>query len=125
LQIGSRVECELVCASSTGYHSISFTAPPELPIGCLRTEKSNHTSRPCEDAHGSDVLLAECVLHTGDDGTDGGRLERGAASVMEGIPRVVGWLLFGHGGRNGCGYLVLGALDIDMHVVEVGSDLAH
>jgi hypothetical protein len=125
LQVGSRVECELVCASSTGYHSISFTALSGLPIGCLRTEKSNYTPRPCEDAHGSDVLLAECVLHTSDDGTDSGRLEHGAASVVERIPRVVGCLLFGHDGRNGCEYLVLGALDMDMHVVEVGSDLAH
>ena len=121
MQVGGRVECELVCASSSGCHSISSTKLWKSPIEYVRTEKSNYDSRPCEDAHGSNVLLAERVLHTGEDGTDGGGLQHGVAGVVEGIPGVVCWLLVGHGGRNGCDYLVLGALDIDVHVVEVGS----
>ena len=113
LHVRGRVERELVCASSAGCRSISSPTLPSAPIEGWRTEQSNNSSRPCQDAHGSDVLLAEGVLHTGEDGADHAGREHGVARVVEGVPGVVCGVLFGHGGgRHGCGHLdcVWGAL---------------
>ena len=125
LHVRGRVERKLVCASSSNYRSISSPTLPSTPIEGWRTEQSNHASRPCQDAHSSNVLLAEGVLHTGDDGADGASRDHGIARVVEGVPGVVCGVLFGHGGRNGGGHLVCvwGALVTltRMPVVEVGS----
>jgi hypothetical protein len=73
----------------------------ESQLGGQRTEEGNYTSGAGDDTHGADVLLAERVLDGGNDGADGGGLDHGAPRVGEGIARVVGRVLVGHGGQNG------------------------
>ena len=52
-----------------------------------------------EDAHGSDILLAQRVLDTGYEGAEDCGLHARDDGVVDGIPRVVGRLV-GHDGRN-------------------------
>lgn len=74
--------------------------PAALRCSLPRTEQSNYAAGPRDDAHGADILLAEGVLDTGNDRTDGRRLDRRTRSVGERIHWVVGGCLVGHGGRN-------------------------
>jgi hypothetical protein len=90
-QVAGRVQCELIGGSHAGYTSISF----------VQTQLPAIASRAGEDAHGSDILLPERVLDTGNDGADSRGLESGTRSIRESVPRVEGDVLVGHGGRIG------------------------
>lgn len=117
-QITGRVFCKLIGCSNAGYTSISSIQFLPCAIERLRTEERNYASRPSDDAHGSNILLPEGVLHAGDDGTDGRGLEGRARCIREGVLRMVGGVLVGHGGRNGASVSVCQVPG----VVEVGVD---
>jgi len=63
----------------------------------LRTVDGDDAARLGEDAHGADILLAQRVLHAGEDGTAGRQFERGAGRVGERVARVEGLVVVGHG----------------------------
>jgi hypothetical protein len=100
-QVAGGVQCELICGSHAGCASISSVQLRQAAVVQLRTVKCNYASRPGDDAHGSNILLAEGVLHPGNQGADGRSLEGGARCVGKSIAGVEGGVLVGHGGRFG------------------------
>jgi hypothetical protein len=115
-QVASRVQCKLVCGTHTGCTQLA-TKIIYLCSTPLRTIQSDDASRSGEDAHSPDILLPQSVLHTGYDRAYSRCLEGRTRCIRDGIPRVEGGLLVGHGGRIGRRCLSKSSPNVD----EVGS----
>jgi hypothetical protein len=100
-QVASHVLGELVCSPHTTCAPISCRGHDGAELEQPRTVQSDYATGLGDDAHGADILLPQGVLHTGDDGANEGGLDGGARSIREGVLRVEGRRLGGHGGQSG------------------------
>lgn len=97
-QVAGRVERELICGSHAGCVPISSIQLILYIVDISPTVESDYASRPGDDAPGPDILLAQRVLHSRNDRTDGRGLECRASRVRKCVPWVED-VLVSHGGR--------------------------